>query len=361
MGTALSNEALSSSNFRVRPTSIPHSLHPPPPLPPPPLPPPPPPPPPQNLQTPPVPALPPAPLNHQELQERLTSLLLNMLISQQQQMRLPVQQQQQVQAVLNSLAPPLSVSTVSSNSSNSISASTSQTATAKTASQVKSVPVTLPTTISADIPSLTEAVSLSSVLPHITSTESMQTSDTVNELLRGLTSNEEEPSSSLKKLSEETVDVLPTFARAMIQMSSSTAVSASLPVTSTGEDAAVKEEPLLSSNPPPLLTDEGHISNDNSLLQLMQGANDEESVNNTFSDTSLKHIIENADFADMFSQLRDILKTPDKRLSGSTSLSSREESNKTSPSTIQQPQEQEPSNREAPGKIMIIFLTRLRR
>ena len=276
-------------------------------------------------------------------------------------MRLPVQQQQQVQAVLNSLAPPLSVSTVSSNSSNSISASTSQTATAKAVSQVKSVPVTLPTTISADIPSLTEAVSLSSVLPHITSTESMQTSDTVNELLRGLTSNEEEPSSSLKKLSEETVDVLPTFARAMMQMSSSTAVSASLPVTSTGEDAAVKEEPLLSSNPPPLLTDEGHISNDNSLLQLMQGANDEESVNNTFSDTSLKHIIENADFADMFSQLRDILKTPDKRLSGSTSLSSREESNKTSPSIIQQPQEQEPSNREAPGKIMIIFLTRLRR
>ena len=356
MGTALSNEALSSSNFRVQPTSIPRPLRPPPP----PLPPPPPPPP-QNLQTPPVPALPQAPLNHQELQERLTSLLLNMLISQQQQMRLPVQQQQQVQAVLNSLAPPLSVSTVSSNSSNSISASTSQTATAKAVSQVKSVPVTLPTTISADIPSLTEAVSLSSVLPHITSTESMQTSDTVNELLRGLTSNEEEPSSSLKKLSEETVDVLPTFARAMMQMSSSTAVSASLPVTSTGEDAAVKEEPLLSSNPPPLLTDEGHISNDNSLLQLMQGANDEESVNNTFSDTSLKHIIENADFADMFSQLRDILKTPDKRLSGSTSLSSREESNKTSPSIIQQPQEQEPSNREAPGKIMIIFLTRLRR
>ena len=296
---------------------------------------------------------PPQTLNHQALQEQLTSLLLNMLMSQQQQMRLPLQQQQQVQAVLNSLTPSVSISNASS-TAGSFSTSTSQVKTVPTKG-IKSPPVTLPSTVStvnSDVPSVLEEIPPSLVLPQI-SVDSVQTSDTVNELLRGLTSSDQQEQQSLKRLSEETVDVLPTFARAMMQMSSSTATSSTPPVTSTEQTGPLNEEVLLSSQQPPLLNDEGHISNDNSLMQLM---NDEELVNNTFSDSSLKHIIENADFADMFSQLRDILKTPDKRSSGSASLSSREESNRTSPSSMIPPVgpqlqlENEAPHREVSGK-----------
>ena len=122
-------------------------------------------------------------------------------------------------------------------------------------------------------------------------------SDTVNELLKGLASSKSQEV-SLQKLSEETADVLPTFAKAMIEMSGS---------SSEKNKLDTKEIDIITEDIP---TQVSSSSSENSLLQFLQGENSAEVGNMT--DSNFRHIMENTDFTDMFSQLRDILKTPEK-------------------------------------------------
>lgn len=127
-------------------------------------------------------------------------------------------------------------------------------------------------------------------------------SDTVNELLKGLaasTATDQQTVSSLQRLSEETSDVLPTFAKAMIEMSNTTDKE-------VFDNANIIPKPTATTGQ----LQGSSSSSDNSLLQFIQGDNSELAAGN--SDSNLRHIMENTDFTDMFSQLRDILKTPDK-------------------------------------------------
>lgn len=287
----------------------------------------------------------------QYLQEQLTSLLLNMLLSQQQS-KLPLQQQQEIQAVLN----PLMAPTVA----NPIIGPGPIVATCTVGSTI-TTPTVVPThnqqshqpvhqKIPVDIPSLRSVGTTVPALPvNSTASDSLQASDTVNELLRGLASSEEQ--ASLQKLSEETVDVLPTFARAMMQMSSSISGQYNEDIhhnSSSGEE---------------------HVPSgfsDNSLIQFLHGTDDVGGGGSmALSDSNLKQIMENTDFSDVFFQLRDILKTPDKKQQLQSS-SSREESSTGSKNISPLPsQEQDASNVEMMGtygsnlsqlNIIIIFV-----
>ena len=285
-------------------------------------------------------------LTPQMVQGQLTTLLLNMLQQQlkvnqqqqqQQQQRLKVnQQQEQIQAILDSLTTSEQSSTTEKSLTKTVMSTTAkqslsysnkltQPDTQSFHSQIQFSDSYMPTISSHSqihsIPTLTDHSELntsltpsspiessfitqsnsqdpyttSSILTHGTQTPIITSSDTVNELLRGLTNTDEHD--SLQKLSEETVDVLPTFARAMMQM--------------TGTDTS--NTPTMQATAEISGTTDGHsmlASNDNSLMQLLQGDNSE--LGTAITDSNLKHIMENTDFSDMFSQLRDILKTPER-------------------------------------------------
>ena len=274
-------------------------------------------------------------LTPQMVQGQLTTLLLNML---QQQLKVNHQQEQkqQIQAILDSLTTSVQSSTAEKSSTKTVFPTTAKQSLSRTNkltqpdtqsfhSEIQFSDSYMPTISSNSlihsIPTLTnhselktsltpsspiessfvtqsnvqDSYATSSILTHGTQPPIFTSSDTVNELLRGLTSTDEHD--SLQKLSEETVDVLPTFARAMMQMTS----------TSTSNTPTMQATAEISS------TTDGHsmsASNDNSLMQLLQGENSE--LGTAITDSNLKHIMENTDFSDMFSQLRDILKTPEK-------------------------------------------------
>lgn len=274
-------------------------------------------------------------LTPQMVQGQLTTLLLNML---QQQLKVNHQQeqQQQIQAILDSLTTSAQSSTTEKSSTMTVFPTTAKQSLSRTNkltqpdtqsfhSEIQFSDSYMPTISSNSlihsIPTLTnhselktsltpsspiessfvtqsniqDSYTTSSILTHGTQPPIFTSSDTVNELLIGLTSTDEHD--SLQKLSEETVDVLPTFARAMMQMTS----------TSTSNTPTMQATAEISS------TADGHsmsVSNDNSLMQLLQGENSE--LGAAITDSNLKHIMENTDFSDMFSQLRDILKTPEK-------------------------------------------------
>ena len=280
-------------------------------------------------------------LTPQMVQGQLTTLLLNML-QQQLKVNQQQQQQQQIQAILDSLTTSEQSSTseqpltteksltktvLSTTAKQSLSYSNklTQPDTQSFHSQIQFTDSYMPTISSHSqthsIPTLTDhselntsltpsspiessfiaqsnvqdPYSTSSILTHGTQPPIITSSDTVNELLRGLTNTDEHD--SLQKLSEETVDVLPTFARAMMQMTN----------TSTSNTPTMQATAEISG------TTDGHsmlASNDNSLMQLLQGENSE--LGTPITDSNLKHIMENTDFSDMFSQLRDILKTPER-------------------------------------------------
>lgn len=132
-------------------------------------------------------------------------------------------------------------------------------------------------------------------------------SDTVNELLRGLCSTtasstrEVEEQNSLQRLSEETADVLPTFAKAVIQMSGNGGRDN---VPSSRESMAMPE------SPPPFDSDEQHkdsSGSSDSLLAFLQGEN-----SGMGTDSNLRQLADQMDFSDVFSQLKDIIRTPEK-------------------------------------------------
>ena len=132
-------------------------------------------------------------------------------------------------------------------------------------------------------------------------------SDTVAELLRGLSSYENDKN-SIQRLSEETVDVLPTFAHAMVQMSTDASNSNKSEFPSTSVQSSTQTINSFSTVP----LDLPHRDSPGTTDSLMAFLQNENSGLNAFSDSSMKNIVETTDFSDMFSQLKDILKTPDK-------------------------------------------------
>lgn len=153
-------------------------------------------------------------------------------------------------------------------------------------------------------------------------------SDTVNDLLRGLSAT---PAvvGSIERLSKETEAVLPSFAKAL--------------VSSSGENVVVTEEgpPVISGSfdeqqvefPPPTSSgigrrgenDEAEIApnldcNDDFVLlndRLLPSSDaSNESLGDflgSFNDSNVSQRLEQIDFSDVFSQLKDMLKTPDKQ------------------------------------------------
>ena len=229
----------------------------------------------------------------QALQAQMISLLQSML---QQQMKGTSQQgtakQQQPTSTQPMQHPP----------TNAVSATAIQPLSSAPNAPLMNVPTSFPpsttaTSISPGTQSLDLDQLIDPLMPPLSSNEPVHaSSDTVNELLRGLysTSREEQQQESLKRLSEETADVLPTFAKAVIQMgSSSSQQSSSLPVEPVDNDGAGQVKDSSGSS--------------DSLLAFLQG---EGSAVGT--DSNLKQLTDQVDFTDVFSQLKDIICTPEK-------------------------------------------------
>ena len=114
-----------------------------------------------------------------------------------------------------------------------------------------------------------------------------------------------EQQNSLQRLSEETADVLPTFAKAVIQMSG----SGGRDNVTSGRDSMDMPE-----SPPPFgsdINDDQHkdsSGSSDSLLAFLQGEN-----SGVGADSNLKQLADQMDFSDVFSQLKDIIQTPEKR------------------------------------------------
>lgn len=128
-------------------------------------------------------------------------------------------------------------------------------------------------------------------------------SDTVTELLKGLSPNNDDQAEreSVIRLSEETADVLPNFARAMMHLRPDT----TNPITS---------EPVPSDKV--LFDSEKNLSSStDSLAGMLQTDNQD------FNDMSFKNVVDNTDYNEVFAQLKDILKTPERK-SVSKSVSS---------------------------------------
>ena len=134
-------------------------------------------------------------------------------------------------------------------------------------------------------------------------------SDTVTELLKGLSpSNNQQQTEkeSVIQLSEETADVLPSFSRAMIHLNTTDSSSkvdnnnGGLPNTisshSDEEDSSIGSTDALAG----ILKTGGNLE-----------------------DTDFNNIVDSTDYNEVFSQLKDILRTPE-RSSVSKSLSSQD-------------------------------------
>ena len=128
--------------------------------------------------------------------------------------------------------------------------------------------------------------------PIITGPEPIHaSSDTVSELLKGLSPNEDLINKdSVMKLSQETADVLPNFARAMMHLR-----------TETNHYNTIGQLPSISGS--------SDSSGSTDLLTLLQAENSEF---NPINDTSFKSIVDSTDYTDVFAQLKDILSTPER-------------------------------------------------
>lgn len=127
--------------------------------------------------------------------------------------------------------------------------------------------------------------------------------DTVGELLKGLATPMGERE-SLQRLSDETQDVLPTFAQAMLQLHMNSPNSAH-------NDVSALDTPTLQD-----LTSGGVAGVDptgstDSLLGFLAHA-DNSDLGLSITDSNMKYVMDNTDFTDMFSQLKDILRTPER-------------------------------------------------
>ena len=124
--------------------------------------------------------------------------------------------------------------------------------------------------------------------------------DTVAELLKGLSPNENElEKESVVRLSEETSDVLPNFARAMMEFRSNNNHT-----EHTGFQSLPRGTNEVSATSP-------HGEKDSSgstdtLVDILQMHHSE------IADSNFKSIVDNTDYTEVFSQLRDILKTPER-------------------------------------------------
>ncbi len=136
-------------------------------------------------------------------------------------------------------------------------------------------------------------------------------SDTVTELLKGLSpnNNQQTEKESVIRLSEETADVLPSFARAMIHLNT-TESSSKIDHNNGGLPNALSS---------PSDEDSSTGSTDALAGILLPSGGNLESI----SDTSFKNIVDSTDYNEVFAQLKDILRTPE-RPSVSKSLSSQD-------------------------------------
>jgi hypothetical protein len=259
-------------------------------------------------------------VNPEALQQQLTSLLLNML-QQQVKINQQQQQQQQIQTILNSLQSTL----VTSNQQQQTTTNSHGGPPSYTSPSEMSL-------LNAPLPSIEKSELFQSSIHEA----QISSSDTVNELLKGLAGSDtsQHHQDSLQRLSEETVDVLPSFAN-MLKMNQSNFIpNDSSTSTSIGDkpgncstipttDGTVPTtDGTIATNDGTIATTDGMVEQsvvpgpidepDNSLFQLLQSDNSE--LGGVLSDSNLNHIVENTDFNDMFSQLRDILKTPEKSL-----------------------------------------------
>ena len=250
-------------------------------------------------------------VTQQVLQAQLISLLQNML-QQQIQNSQHGAPRQQTTAPLSQPPQPSRVSSAAA----AVPSHPPSTTSASVASPVTSFAPTSSTTtlIPSSVP-LDFDQFMEPLLQPLSSEDPVQpSSDTVNELLKGLyssSSREEQQHDSLKRLSEETADVLPTFARAVVQMSSSSRGGS---CASGTDDGSVNTAHLSAPLTPPtggVGTSEPsqHNSSESSdsLLAFLQGDNP---VIGT--DSNFKQITEQVDFTDVFSQLKDIMRTPEK-------------------------------------------------
>ena len=120
------------------------------------------------------------------------------------------------------------------------------------------------------------------------------------ELLKGLSPNENElEKESVVRLSEETSDVLPNFARAMMEFRSN---------NNHTEHAGFQSLPRGTNE---VSTTSPHGEKDSSgstdtLVDILQMHHSE------IADSNFKSIVDNTDYTEVFSQLRDILKTPER-------------------------------------------------
>ena len=119
-------------------------------------------------------------------------------------------------------------------------------------------------------------------------------SDTVSELLKGLSSNDDQllAKESVIQLSQDTVDVLPHFARAMMHFS--TTDSDNNPIDHNNRWKTIKHKDSSSSS-----TD---------ILTLLQTGD-----NTEYNPIGIdRTIVDNTDYSDVFAQLQDILSTPER-------------------------------------------------
>ena len=227
----------------------------------------------------------------QALQAQMISLLQSML---QQQMRTSQQGAAKQQQQQTSTQP------MELLSNTAVSSATTAIQSLSSANMPTTNPPLTPFPPSTSVSPGTASLDLDQLIdPLMPSSEPVHTSsDTVNELLRGLysTSREEQQQESLKRLSEETADVLPTFAKAVIQMGSSSGSQQPSPSPVVGADNDGAGQ----------LKDSSGSSD--SLLAFLQG---ESSATGT--DSNLKQLTDQVDFTDVFSQLKDIICTPEKQ------------------------------------------------
>lgn len=251
--------------------------------------------------------------NQQTVQSQLINLLQNIL----QQQLSRQQQQQQAQA---QLIPPSS-GTQPVETQSPAQLLSSPVLTSGTNDPPTNLPMsttTLPTSLSGQVPasSAIGPSSYPSSSPRIPESAMFySSSDTVNELLKGLTTSASNQDRALKKLSEETADVLPTFAKAMMQLD---AIASSnqqhhLQRGFAVEDDGPQDLEELPEGDHPLENSLGgqrdSSGSSDSLLTFLQGEGCEVG---SINDSNLRQLVEQVDFSDAFSQLKDILKTPER-------------------------------------------------
>ena len=260
---------------------------------------------------------PPGNINQQTVQSQLISLLQSML---QQQLRQQREEQAQshstplsseMQPVLaQSAAQPMLRTVIAEGSCDPASSLPLPLSVLSPAQPAASSTTGLSSTSSSYLPSSSPMA----CLPEHATVQS--SSDTVNELLRGLVSSSPNQDHALRKLSEETSDVLPTFAKAMMQLE---AIGTTNPQqylrggSGIESDGPQDLEEVPEIDRPPLGASSGgqrdSSGSSDSLLAFLQG---EGCDMGSMSDSSLRQLVEQVDFSDAFSQLKDILKTPER-------------------------------------------------